>query len=104
MSVDLQAIETDSPNEATGFTCRQLHIPYFRFNPSLPEKIDLKEVQTGKLVGLILDTKRYCNEMRVRDELAHVVQLLHAAMKANQSQAIYRSSISSSSSDGGREK
>jgi calcium-independent phospholipase A2 len=87
----LQAIATDSPNEATSFTCRQLHIPYFRFNPNLREKVDLKEVQTQKLVELILSTKCYCNE--TRDELAHVVQLLHAAVKANQSQASYRSSV-----------
>ena len=50
-------------------------------------------------MGLILYTKRYCNEMGVRDELAHVVQLLHAAVKANQSQAMYRSSVSSAGSD-----
>lgn len=97
----LQAIATDSPNEATSFTCRQLNIPYFRFNPSLAEKIDLKEVHSKRLVGLILDTKRYCSEMQVRDELAHIVQLLHAAVRANQSQAMFRSSVSSASSDGG---
>ncbi|CAI8027127.1 85/88 kDa calcium-independent phospholipase A2 [Geodia barretti] len=100
----LQAIATDSPNEATGFTCRQLHIPYFRFNPSLAEKIDLNEVKTEKLVRLILDTKCYCNEMGVRDELGHVVQLLHAAVKANQSQVMYRASVGSAGSASGCEK
>jgi hypothetical protein len=100
----LQAISTDSPNEATSFTCRQLHIPYFRFNPSLAEKIDLNEVKTEKLVRLILDTKCYCNEMEVRDELAHIVQLLHAAVKANQSQVMYRASVSSAGTGTGCEK
>lgn len=95
----LQAIATDSPNEATGFMCRQLHVPYFRFNPSLSEKVDIKEVKTEILVKkLILETKKYCSEMEVSDQLAHVVQLLHAAVKANQTEATYHSSISENSS------
>ena len=72
-------------------------MPYFRFNPCLSEKIDLKEVRTEKLVKLILETKKYCSEMQVSDQLAYVVQLLHAAVKANQSEAMYHSSISNSS-------
>ena len=90
----MQAIATDSPNEATDFLCRQLHIPYFRFNPRLSEKIDLKEVRTEKLVKLVLETRQYCNEMAVRDQLAHAVQLLHAASRANKSEAMYRSNVS----------
>lgn len=69
-------------------------MPYFRFNPCLPEEVHISEVRMEKLVDLILQTKRYCNEMAVRDQLAHVVQLLHAAVQANQSQAMYRSSVS----------
>lgn len=77
--------------------CRQLHVPYFRFNPNLREKVDLKEVRTQKLIALILETKMYCNEMEVRDQLAHLVQLLHAAVKVSQSQAMYRSTVSDNS-------
>ena len=53
---------------------------------------------------LILDTKCYCNEMEVRDELAHIVQLLHAAVKANQSQVMYQASVSSAGTGTGCEK
>ena len=99
ISFYIQAIATDSPNEATGFMCRQLHVPYFRFNPSLSEKVDIKEVKTEILIKkLILETKKYCSEMEVSDQLAHVVQLLHAAVKANQTEATYHSSISENSS------
>ena len=94
----MQAIATDSPNEATRFVCQELHIPYFRFNPILPEKVDLKEVRTERLVKLILDTKRYLSEMSICDELSHLVQLLHAASKANQSDAMYRATITSPTS------
>ena len=72
-------------------------MPYFRFNPNLHEKVDLKEVRTDKLVTLILETKMYCNEMEVRDQLAHLVQLLHAAVRVSHSEAMYRSTVSDNS-------
>ena len=90
----MQAIATDGPNEAASFTCRQLNVPYFRFNPTLPERVSMSEVDTKRLIEMILHTKRYCNEMAVRDQLAHVVQLLHAAVRAEQSQAMYISRVS----------
>ena len=54
----------------------------------------MKEVRTQKLVKLIRELKKYCSEMEVSDQLAYVVQLLHAAVKANQSEALYHSNIS----------
>ena len=42
----------------------------------------------------MFETKKYCVEREVSDQLATVVQLLHAAVQANQSQAMYRSSVS----------
>ena len=43
---------------------------------------------------MVMETKRYCGERETSDQLAYVVQLLHAAVQANKSQAMYRSTIS----------
>ena len=83
--MSIQAIATDAPNEIAAFGCRQLHVPYFRFNPNLHEKIDPKEVRMEKLVALIIETKMYYTEKEVRDQLIKVAQLLHAAVKVSQS-------------------
>ena len=93
----IQVITTDAPNEITSFACRQFHVPYFRFNPNLHEQIDLNEVRIEKLVELILETKIYYNETEVRDQMAHLAQLLHAAIKVNQPEEMHRSTVSDDS-------
>ena len=72
-------------------------MPYFRFNPNLHEKFDPKEVRIEKLVELILETKMYYNETEVRDQMAHLAQLLHAAIKVSQSEEMHRSTVSDNS-------
>ena len=88
-----QATATDSPNEATEFLCQQLKIPFYRFNPILSEKIDTKEMDSEKLVKMLMETKMYCEEQETRKMFDFVVQILHASVKANQAQAMFRSAV-----------
>ena len=79
------------PYGITGFVCRQLHVPYFHFNPCLSEKIDLKEVRTEQLVKMILEAKMYCSEMEVSLVRSSVSKC------CSESEAMHHSSISNSS-------
>ena len=94
VQIPLKCLQCDSPNDAVTYLCHQLQIPFHRFNPPISEKIAAKEVSADKLVKMMIETKKYCLELETSERLHYVVQLLHAAVRANTLQARYRSTVS----------
>lgn len=56
--------------------CREQGIKYFRFNPELKQKVDSDQQDSKILQGMILTTRQYLREKKVKEDIDQLVQLL----------------------------
>lgn len=68
-------VESEAVAEKCRGICEEQNIPYFRFSPSLDEKIESGETDSLKLIAMIIKTKIYISEDQ---DMTKMVSLLRS--------------------------
>ena len=78
-----QIADPDKPAEDCRTWCRELKIPFYRFSPQLPQKIEPGERDNVKLVDMIIEMKKYMQITKIHDDFDELVQRFHLVVQLN---------------------
>ena len=73
----MQLVETEKVAENSESRCKELDIPYYRFNPKLNDIIPAGETDNVKLMDMVIETKVQIKEQKLK-EMIEMLQMITA--------------------------